>query len=276
MRAPGASPTRAGRAWCATSSIPQRSHRSCVTRAGGGHRPAHCPPRRLRHPQDRLRTDQPPAHRGHAQPDRGVGCGRGAADRGPEHRLPHRPRGRGRCSTRAPGPTRTPPLPSTPELRRRSRWSDEVTGTPGLEGVVLRYGFFYGPGTYYAADGTSPRRHESAASRSWAPAPASSPSATWTTPPPRRWRRSTAARPASTTSATTSPRRCATGCRSTPKPWGQRSRWGSKFVARLAAGRFAVSMATELRGSSNAKAKRELGWQPAYASWRQGFRESLG
>jgi hypothetical protein len=28
---------------------------------------------------------------------------------------------------------------------------------------------------------------------------------------------------------------------------------------------------TEVRGASNAKAKRELGWQPAHPSWRQGF-----
>jgi hypothetical protein len=28
---------------------------------------------------------------------------------------------------------------------------------------------------------------------------------------------------------------------------------------------------TEIRGASNAKAKRELGWQPAHSSWRQGF-----
>ena len=35
-------------------------------------------------------------------------------------------------------------------------------------------------------------------------------------------------------------------------------------------------MAIELRGASNAKAKRELGWQPRYPSWRQGFREALG
>ena len=33
--------------------------------------------------------------------------------------------------------------------------------------------------------------------------------------------------------------------------------------------------ATELRGASNAKAKRELGWQPRYPSWRQGFAEAL-
>jgi len=33
---------------------------------------------------------------------------------------------------------------------------------------------------------------------------------------------------------------------------------------------------TQVRGSSNAKAKRELGWQPRHPSWRQGFAESLG
>jgi hypothetical protein len=35
-------------------------------------------------------------------------------------------------------------------------------------------------------------------------------------------------------------------------------------------------LATQLRGASNEKAKRELGWAPRYASWRQGFREALG
>jgi 2-alkyl-3-oxoalkanoate reductase len=32
---------------------------------------------------------------------------------------------------------------------------------------------------------------------------------------------------------------------------------------------------TQVRAGSNAKAKRELGWQPAYPSWRQGFAEVL-
>jgi nucleoside-diphosphate-sugar epimerase len=35
-------------------------------------------------------------------------------------------------------------------------------------------------------------------------------------------------------------------------------------------------MMTEAEGASNAKAKRELGWQPRYASWRQGFAHGLG
>jgi nucleoside-diphosphate-sugar epimerase len=45
-----------------------------------------------------------------------------------------------------------------------------------------------------------------------------------------------------------------------------------RWLGRLLAGEAAVSMMTEVRGSSNAKAKRELGWTLRYPSWRQGFR----
>jgi len=48
-----------------------------------------------------------------------------------------------------------------------------------------------------------------------------------------------------------------------------------KWLARMMAGEVAVVMMTEGRGFSNAKAKRELGWQPRYPSWRQGFKEEL-
>jgi nucleoside-diphosphate-sugar epimerase len=49
-----------------------------------------------------------------------------------------------------------------------------------------------------------------------------------------------------------------------------------RWVGRLLAGEPAVVMMTEVRGASNAKAKRELGWQPRYSSWRQGFASGLG
>jgi nucleoside-diphosphate-sugar epimerase len=48
-----------------------------------------------------------------------------------------------------------------------------------------------------------------------------------------------------------------------------------KWLARLLAGEVAVTMMTEGRGFSNAKAKRELGWELRYPSWRQGFKEEL-
>lgn len=47
------------------------------------------------------------------------------------------------------------------------------------------------------------------------------------------------------------------------------------WVGRLVLGEAGMRMMTEQRGSSNAKAKRLLGWQPAWASWREGFRHGL-
>jgi len=56
-----------------------------------------------------------------------------------------------------------------------------------------------------------------------------------------------------------------------PRPWRVPS-----WVGRLAAGRTAVEMMAELRGASNARIERELGWRPRHASWREGFRTALG
>jgi nucleoside-diphosphate-sugar epimerase len=51
-----------------------------------------------------------------------------------------------------------------------------------------------------------------------------------------------------------------------PKPWRV-----PKVVGRLFAGEVGVVMMTDIRGASNAKAKRELGWEPRHPSWREGF-----
>jgi nucleoside-diphosphate-sugar epimerase len=48
------------------------------------------------------------------------------------------------------------------------------------------------------------------------------------------------------------------------------------WLGRLIVGDVGVSMMTQIRGASNVKAKRELGWTPSYASWREGFRKGLG
>ncbi len=47
------------------------------------------------------------------------------------------------------------------------------------------------------------------------------------------------------------------------------------WLARLIVGEAGVSMMTKIRGSSNAKAKRELGWKLEYPTWRTGFRDGL-
>jgi 2-alkyl-3-oxoalkanoate reductase len=49
-----------------------------------------------------------------------------------------------------------------------------------------------------------------------------------------------------------------------------------RWLARLAAGEAATVMMTDVRGASNAKAKRELDWQLRYPSWRLGFTKGLG
>lgn len=49
-----------------------------------------------------------------------------------------------------------------------------------------------------------------------------------------------------------------------------------RWLGRLLAGEAAVVMMTELRGASNEKAKRELGWVPRHPSWRQGVTEMMG
>ena len=48
------------------------------------------------------------------------------------------------------------------------------------------------------------------------------------------------------------------------------------WIGRLAGGEMAVSLMTQVRGASNAKAKRELGWQPEHPSWREGFPAVFG
>jgi nucleoside-diphosphate-sugar epimerase len=187
--------------------------------------------------------------------------------------------------TGGPVKSETDPLdPDPPEAMRSildalRHLENAVTAITWGEGIVLRYGGFYGPGTSLSADpkadmsalvrkrrlpvigsgaGVSSFIHiEDAASATLAavehggrgiyhvvddePAPA------------REWL------PV-----------LASALRAKP-PW-RLPRW----VGRLAAGEAATVMMTEARGASNAKAKRELGWQPRYASWRQGFAEGLG
>ena len=47
------------------------------------------------------------------------------------------------------------------------------------------------------------------------------------------------------------------------------------WLGRIMAGEVGGSLMTQIRGADNAKAKRELGWAPRYASWRDGFADGL-
>jgi 2-alkyl-3-oxoalkanoate reductase len=151
----------------------------------------------------------------------------------------------------------------------------QVTSAVGIEGVVLRYGWLYGPGTFFdrvgsqtedamkrrlpivgKGEGTFSFVHvEDAASATVAAVERGAPG-TYNVvdddpAPMREW----------------VPVFCeAVGAK---KPLRV-----PVWIARLIAGSAAVASATQLRGASNAKAKRELGWQPSYPSWRQGFVDS--
>ena len=148
----------------------------------------------------------------------------------------------------------------------------QVTSADGLEGVVLRYGWLYGPGTFFDRVGSQTEdahkrrlpvvgkgsgtfsfvQVEDAASATIAALEGGAPG-TYNVvddepAPMREW----------------VPVFCeAVGAK---KPFRI-----PIWLARLIAGSAAVGSATQLRGASNAKAKRELGWQPRYASWREGF-----
>lgn len=152
----------------------------------------------------------------------------------------------------------------------------QVLGTPGIDGLVLRYGFFYGPGTAYATDSyyadEAKRRRlpvvgkgdgmasfihvDDAAAATVAACERGEPGiynvADDEPAPMREWAPVFAA---------------AVGA---PRPLRVPG-----WIAGLVAGRVVVGLATTSRGASNANAKRELGWEPAIPTWRQGFREAL-
>lgn len=172
--------------------------------------------------------------------------------------------------------TEAPP-PFASGVEPTLRHEREALTADGLDALVLRYGFFYGPRTHYSTDGSVAERVrrrrfpivgrgtgmfsfvqiEDAASATVAAAERGAPGIYNVVDDEpaevREWL------PALATAL-----------------GAKRPLRVPAWLARVAAGRWAVAIATELRGASNAKAKRELGWQPRHASWRSGFREALG
>ena len=185
------------------------------------------------------------------------------------------------------GPVKTEedPLDPDPPNAVRStlaaiRYLEEtVAGATWTEGIVLRYGGFYGPGTGFAID---PPGDQVEMIRARKFPIVGSGSAVWSFIHIEDAAAATLAavehgRPGSTTSSTTTRRRSRNGCRRPREAVGAKPpRRIPRWLARIAAGETATVMMTELRGASNEKAKRELGWRPRYQSWRQGFADGLG
>ena len=152
----------------------------------------------------------------------------------------------------------------------------QVLGAEGMDGIVLRYGYFYGPGTSYASDGhwagEARRRrlpvigsgdgvysvvHTEDAAAAAVAAIQGGPAGVYNVvddEPARMadWVPEFAA---------------AVGA---PRPLRL-----PKWLAGLAAGPSTVGLLTGMRGASNAKARAELGWEPLISSWREGFRHYL-
>ena len=167
-------------------------------------------------------------------------------------------------------------------LRRRLRGaapssSARCSARAGLEGLVLRFGWFYGPGTYYdrggsVAEETLKRRNPivGAGTGSFSfvhveDAAAAIVAALDHGAARRLQRRRRRAGAAARVAAGLRARRSARS-RHARSPPGWRG-WSRVGPRRRRGGRCAAPR--------NAKAKRELGWQPAHPSWRQGFRDAL-
>jgi nucleoside-diphosphate-sugar epimerase len=169
-----------------------------------------------------------------------------------------------------------PPAEQTQSLAAIRHLESAVLGATALDGIVLRYGAFYGPGTGISVDGDQAelvrkRRFpvvgdgtgmwsfihiDDAASATVAAIDHGEPGIYNIVDdepvPVAKWlpelARNLGAKP---------PRRV------------------PEWIGRLATGEVGVSMTTQIRGASNAKAKRELGWAPRFRTYREGFARGL-
>jgi 2-alkyl-3-oxoalkanoate reductase len=164
-----------------------------------------------------------------------------------------------------------PALAALRELERHT------LSTPGLEGAVLRYGYFYGPGTSYASRGdiaqlVRRRRfpvvgsgngqfsfihvHDAAAA---------------TVAAIER------GQPGILNVVDDEPAELRVWLPYYAELLGAKSpRRVPLWLARLATARFVAEASVRQRGASNARVKRELKWAPRWSSWRHGFVEALG
>jgi nucleoside-diphosphate-sugar epimerase len=153
-----------------------------------------------------------------------------------------------------------------------------VTGASGIEGLALRYGGFYGPGTSIAVN---PDGAQVEMIRKRRVPVIGDGAGIWSMVHIRDAAAATAAaldrgEPGLYNIVDDDPARVSEILPELAKVVGAGPpRHFPRWVGRLLAGEANTIMMTEVRGASNAKAKRELGWELRYPSWRQGFREGL-
>ena len=178
--------------------------------------------------------------------------------------------------------TEDDPLDTDPpaELRRTIEairyLEDRVLETEGIEGIVLRYGGFYGPGTSAAADGPmieEVRRRRfpiiGAGTGVWSFVHVED-AAEATVAAIERGRQGIY------NIVDDDPQRVSEWLPALAEMLGARPpRRIPAWMGRILAGPHVVVLMNEIRGASNEKAKRELGWRPAHPSWREGFRREL-
>jgi nucleoside-diphosphate-sugar epimerase len=170
------------------------------------------------------------------------------------------------------------PLDPTPAREMRESWAavrhleEAVLGARWTEGIVLRYGAFYGPGTSLAPDG----EQSELVRRGKFPLVGDG-GGVWS------YIHIADAAEATVAAVEHGSRGVYNVVDDDPAPVAEwlpalAQELGAKkpmrvprFIGRLFAGETGVVMMTDARGASNAKAKRELGWRPAHPSWRQGF-----
>lgn len=185
----------------------------------------------------------------------------------------------------APGPPGTlrgesdPLFLDAPKSFRRSAHAlaDLESTVLGASGIVLRYGYFYGPGTSMSSSGSMAedlaRRRLPIVGRG---------TGVWSFIHIDDAARATVAAltregPAVYNIVDDDPAPVSEWVPAlaeavkAPRPWRVPA-----SIARLAAGSYGVLVMTRGQGARNELAKRELGWQPAHPSWREGFRTALG
>ena len=169
------------------------------------------------------------------------------------------------------------PEPFGSSVRLHVEMERRIVDNPSLEGLVLRYGFWYGPGTSLAPDGYTARevrrrRYPVVGAGTGFQSFIHMDDVVETTvlaldrgapgvynvvdddpAPMHQWLPAYAA---------------ALGA---PEP-----RRVPAWLARLVVGSFITAQSIHMRGVSNEKAKRAFDWKPKYASWREGFRVALG